>query len=90
MEESVTYQAILEKGEARGRAKGEALGEARGRAEEALRMVRLIGEQRFGAPDPATESALNAITDPERLERMAGRFFRAADWNDLLATPLTP
>jgi hypothetical protein len=75
MEESVTYQAILQKGE------------ARGRAEEARRIVRLIGEQRFGTPDPATDSALSAITDPERLERMAGRLLKAADWSDLLATP---
>ncbi len=82
MEESVTYQEILQKGEAR----GEARGKAQGRAEEARRIVRLIGEQRFGAPDAATETALNAITDLDRLERMAARFLQADDWADLLAT----
>jgi predicted transposase YdaD len=79
MEESVTYQAILEKGVARG--------EVKGRTAEARRIVRLLGELRFGFPDPASELALNTITDPERFERIAGRILQAADWADLLATP---
>jgi predicted transposase YdaD len=83
MEESVTYQAILEKGEAR----GEARGEAKGRTAEAQRIIRLLGQQRFGAPDAATEAALSGHTDPQRLERIAERILRAADWADLLATP---
>jgi predicted transposase YdaD len=83
MEDSVTYQAILAKGEAR----GEARGKTQGRIEEALRLIRLIGEQRFGSPEAAVDTALSGITDPERLERMAGRLMHASDWADLLATP---
>ena len=31
--------------------------------------------------------ALDAVTDPDRLERIAGRLLQAADWDDLLTTP---
>ena len=79
MEDSVTYQILLRKGEAKGRAEG--------RAEEARRLVRLLGEQRFGPPAPAAEATLDAVTDPDRLERIAGRLLQAADWDDLLTTP---
>ena len=79
MEESTTYQAILAKGEARG--------ETQGRTTEARRIVRLLGERRFGFPDQASELTLNTITDRERLERIAARLLDAADWPDLLATP---
>src|SRR5438445_12199426 len=57
MEESVTYQAILEK--------GAIVGEARGRREEALRFIRRLGQKRLGPPDSATETALAAIDDPD-------------------------
>jgi predicted transposase YdaD len=79
MEESVTYQAIIEK--------GRLLGEAKGRIQEARRIVRLQGQRRFGTPDSAVEAALNAITDLERLERLAEKLPTATDWTDLLATP---
>jgi hypothetical protein len=74
MEESVTYQILVRKGR------------AEGRAEEARRIVRLIGQQRFGPPPEATEAALDAITDPDRLERIAERLLQAVNWDDLLAT----
>ena len=79
MEESTTYQYILEKGEAKGRAEGRAI--------EARRVVRLLGEQRFGTPPAATDAALDAIADPERLERIAARLLQATGWDDLVATP---
>jgi hypothetical protein len=79
LEESVTYKLILARGEAKGRTEG--------RTEEARRLVRLLGEQRFGAPGEAAEAALDGLTDPDRLERIAGRLLQAADWDDLLATP---
>lgn len=40
MKESVTYQAILEEGEAKGEARGKAEGEARGKAEERVQIAR--------------------------------------------------
>jgi hypothetical protein len=35
---------------------------------------------RFGAPDPATEAALAAMKDLERLERMGEAIFTAHSW----------
>jgi predicted transposase YdaD len=79
MEESVTYQAILEK--------GAIAGEARGRREEALRLIRLFGRKKLGPLDPSTESVLVSIENLGRLERIAERIPDAASWADLLATP---
>jgi hypothetical protein len=79
MEESVTYQAIIEK--------GRVMGEAKGRIQEARRIVRLQGQRRIGTPDAVVESALNGIAGLERLERLAENLPTATDWTDLLATP---
>jgi predicted transposase YdaD len=48
-----------------------------------------LGGKKFGAASTATESALRAIEDRERLARMLDRLVdgSAADWDDLLATP---
>ncbi|MCI0701905.1 MAG: hypothetical protein L0241_12560 [Planctomycetia bacterium] len=99
LEDSTTYQLILNRGfaqgEARGRtegvaqgrAEGVAQGELQGRAEEARSLVLLLGAKRFGAPVASVESTLRGITDRERLERIASRILDAANWDDLLATP---
>jgi hypothetical protein len=50
MKESVTYQAILEEGEARGEAKGRAEGEAK----EARKILLLLGRDQLGEGDPWT------------------------------------
>jgi hypothetical protein len=71
MHESDTYQAILDEGEVRG----------------LHRMLLRQGRKRFGAPDPATQAALTAITDLDRLQRMAERLLDVASWQDLLQTP---
>ena len=71
MEESVTYQAIIGKGEVRGE----------------RRLIQRVGHRRFGPPDSGAEAALAAIDDPNRLERVADRILEATSWADLLATP---
>ncbi|HEY8505824.1 MAG TPA: hypothetical protein VIL46_14660 [Gemmataceae bacterium] len=77
MHESETYQAIVEEGE------------AKGRIAEAREMVLRQGQKRFGEPDEAVRSALLAVTDRGRLERMNDRLWDGAakDWSDLLSTP---
>jgi predicted transposase YdaD len=64
MKESVTYQAILEEGE------------ARGAVNELQKVVLLQGEDRFGRPDAQTVAALKGIADVERLEELARRLLR--------------
>src|SRR5579883_468522 len=82
LEDSTTYQLILNKGIKQ----GEAWGEARGRLAEALALVLRLGAKRFGPAPAAIETALRAITDPDHLERIAERILDANGWDDLLAT----
>ena len=77
MKDSVTYQAILEEGEARG--------EVRGRAAEARSLVLRLGRKRFGPPAPAAEAALENEASVERLEQLAERLLEVESWDELLA-----
>jgi hypothetical protein len=73
MRESKIYQAILKEG----------------RVGEAQRMLLRQGGIRFGPPDETTRSAVEAIGDLDRLERMSDRVLDMSidDWNGLLGTP---
>lgn len=75
MEESVTYQAIM--------AKGEQKGELR----EAKRLLLLMGRQRFGPPNAVTRAAIEEIQEREKIEDCMLRLREAADWGDLLEAP---
>jgi predicted transposase YdaD len=79
MEESTTYQAIIEK--------GAALGEARGRAEEARRLLLRLGQKQFGPPDEAIQAAVQANTEVERLEDLAEQLLDVESWQELLPLP---
>ena len=87
MRESSGYQLILDEGRAEGEAKGQVTGEAKGEAKGLRAAILLLGRKRFGAPGGSMDSALQAITDLERLQRLIDRVSDAADWQDLLATP---
>ena len=73
LEDSTTYQWILEQGV------------AKGKTLEASRLLLAQGRKKFGSV-PRAEATLQGITDSERLERIAERIFEATDWDDLLAT----
>jgi Domain of unknown function (DUF4351) len=83
LEDSTTYQLILE----RGIAQGIPLGVAQGRTEEAQATILRLGAKRFGPPQPDLEAAVRTIADRERLERITDRVFEATTWADLLSTP---
>ena len=71
LEDSTTYQLILN----------------RGRAQEGQRIVLLLGATMFGPPPAPVEGAVKGIADSERLERMTLRVTQGASgWDDLLAT----
>ncbi len=76
MKESVTYQAILEEGEARG--------EAKWRTEEARRILIRQGGKRFGQPDEQTQAAIEGINSLEELERLSVRLLEVENWQELL------
>jgi predicted transposase YdaD len=85
MKESVTYQAILEEGEAKGRAKGR----TEGAVVELRKILLLQGGDRFGPPDVQSVAALEGIIDVARLEELARRHLRVGSWQQLLA-PASP
>ncbi len=76
MRESVTYQAILKEGMAEGKAKG--------KAEEARRVLLLLGREQFGEPSAKIVALLDAVTDLSRLEAMGLRLLHVKTWEDLL------
>ncbi len=79
MKESVTYQAILEEGEVKGRNEGAVA--------EAQKFLLRQGQIRFGSPDARIRSVLEGITDVERLEALGERLLNVANWEELLGSP---
>jgi predicted transposase YdaD len=72
MKESVTYQAILQEGE------------AKGEIEEAKKILVLQGRNRFGEPPVQALAAIAAVSDVKKLEDLSVRLLGAASWQDLL------
>jgi hypothetical protein len=70
MPASTAFDAMIEKGEIK----------------NSHRLLLRLGRQRFGNPDATTEAALTAITDLDRLERLADAILTAKSWSELLAT----
>jgi predicted transposase YdaD len=81
MEESVTYQAILRKGFEKGIEKGI----AQGVLQEAKGIVLLLGEKRFGPPDPEARAAIESLTDREKVEYLTQRLLEVESWHALLS-----
>jgi hypothetical protein len=71
MQESDTYLAILDEGQAK----------------LARKYILIVGEERIGPPDEAVKTQLEAITDLERLDRMLRRALKAASWQEIVETP---
>src|SRR5262249_54154745 len=85
MTESSMYQGLLQEGRAEGEAKGRVEGKVEGRAEEARRIVLLLGEQRFGAADAASRATVESMANLEQLERWTERLLSVSSWAELLA-----
>jgi predicted transposase YdaD len=86
MEESVTYQEIVEKGLARGRVEGR----AEGSLEEARQFLLRLGRKRFGPPDAAMLDALGAIAEVARLEELGERLLDTGSWQELVGLSSGP
>jgi hypothetical protein len=71
MEESVTYQAILEKGELR----------------RAHKTLLLLGTDRFGAASAEVRSVLDGINDPDKLDHLSLHVSKVRSWEELLQQP---
>jgi predicted transposase YdaD len=76
IKESSTYQAILEEGRQEGLTEGTVAG--------AKKLLRIVGDGRFGPPDAQTAAAIERIDDLARLEKLAARLPTATSWRELL------
>jgi hypothetical protein len=56
-------------------------------AEEARKILLNLGTRQFGPPDDATRATLEAVSRPNRLERLVERVSEVSSWAELLATP---
>jgi predicted transposase YdaD len=74
MEESTTYQAILEEGALR----------------EARKNLLLVGNIRFRGTPPTAKKAIEEMTDLTRLEDLLARSQKATSWQELLGLPEQP
>ena len=84
MKESVTYQAIVEEGVAKGREEGL----IKGRLEQARHSLVVLGEELFGTPASRRALAsIEAINSLEQLDQMTRRAAHVHSWQELLATP---
>lgn len=79
MHDSSAYELILDEGRAEGLSKGQVA--------EAQRLLMRLGRRKLGSLNPTDEQNLLAITDLDRLERMADAILTAGNWSELLATP---
>jgi hypothetical protein len=80
LEDSTTYQQILEKGELRGLEKGEIRGLEKGERNALLR----LGTKLFGPPSAEILAILQDISDRERLGRLVERALEVANWTELV------
>jgi hypothetical protein len=71
MEESWTYQAIVEKGRVKG----------------ARRILLHLGTARFGAPPAWIEANVAAVQDGDALEGLCFRLLEVASWEELFTPP---
>ena len=76
MEESVTYQAILQE--------GFAIGYARGIVKAARRVLLRGGTRRLGPPPSELVAAVEANSDLGKLEAMVDRVDDASTWQEVL------
>src|SRR6185369_10809120 len=95
MKESSTYQAILKEGREEGLAEGRAEGRVEGRMEgqtfgavaEAKKVLRLLGDEAFGAPNARNTAAIERLDDLTQLEELLKRVRTASSWQELLGKP---
>ncbi|MFL5341567.1 MAG: Rpn family recombination-promoting nuclease/putative transposase [Gemmataceae bacterium] len=75
MKESVTYQAIVREGE------------AKGAVEEAQRLLLRQGAKKLGDPNKGARAVVEQILDLNRLEALFDRVDQVNSWQELLAEP---
>jgi predicted transposase YdaD len=78
MEESTTYQAILEEGREKGLSQGLSQG--------LRRTLHRLGSKKFGPPTPEVATELQRVNDVARLELLTDRILDVTSWDELFST----
>ncbi|HEY3790170.1 MAG TPA: hypothetical protein VGL71_15025 [Urbifossiella sp.] len=84
MEESTTYQAVLNRGVQQGVQQGVHLGVQQGAVAEARDLLFLVGGKRLGPPSAAIRDTIAGISEKIRLESILLRTLTAASWEQAL------
>jgi hypothetical protein len=69
MEESSTYQLIMERGERKA----------------LIGTLLRLGRKKYGEPDAATVAFIERLTDVDRIQNLTDRVLEAATWQELLS-----
>lgn len=85
MKESVTYQLLVAEGRGEGRLVGREEGQVQGKAQEARRLLRLLGDKRLGAPSEEQASKVVNEARQEQLALWVERRRDASSWAEVLA-----
>ncbi len=85
MEESTTYQAILEEGREKGLTQGLNQGLTQGRQQSLRDTLLRLGTKKLGRASLAIHDEIHAIRDADHLEQLIDRIFEAGSWDELLA-----
>lgn len=81
IEESSTYQQILQQGWRKGEAEGKIEGKIEGVRDTLIR----LGTRRFGPPSKAVRTKLKSLDDPRRLIELSDRLLDVATWEELFS-----
>jgi predicted transposase YdaD len=84
IEESLVYQDIFAKGEAKGLVDGRADGLIAGRIEEARQAVLQVGRKKLNQPDEEVRKRIAAIDNVDRLNALLERILDVSSWDELL------
>lgn len=85
MEDSTTYQEILEKGLSQGLSRGRDQGIAEGKMEAKRELLLRLGTKRFGPPNSAVAQTILEIDNSNRLTLLNEKLLDAVSWDDLIA-----
>jgi hypothetical protein len=84
LQDSVTFQEIVQIGVEKGRLEGQQEGIKEGRLEEALRLLLKFGKKRLGEPPAEVQTIYAKITDPDVFEDLTDRLENAKSWQEML------
>jgi predicted transposase YdaD len=85
MQESSTYQAIIEEGEKRGEKRGKLAGRKEGLLNGKRESLLILGRKQLGRPSEAVRDTIEKIASVKQLDNLLLRVLDAENWDELLS-----